>query len=328
MTATPTELAICWVMLSSVEPRATSWWVSVFSADVMIGIIVPPMPRPITNSTGMMKPQCEVSASIWVSANMPPMMSDQPERHDPPDRDLVGERAGDRHGQHRADALRGDQPAGVQRRLAAHLLEELGHQQQAAEERRGEDEHRQDRRPSGCGSEQPQVEQRVLGPERVDHERRPSGPGRPGPAAAPWCGRCRPRRGSTRRRRGTAPARGTSSACRRSRTTRTAAGCPWAARTRRRPAAMRPIGTLIRKIQCQLKWSISQPPRIGPKIGPSSIGTPRMAISRPIRAGPAARVMIVMPSGMSMPPPRPCSTRKPISMLDRGGRGAQHRAER
>ena len=26
MTATPTELAICWVMLSRVEPRATSWW--------------------------------------------------------------------------------------------------------------------------------------------------------------------------------------------------------------------------------------------------------------------------------------------------------------
>ncbi len=40
-----------------------------------------------------------------------------------------------------------------------------------------------------------------------------------------------------------------------------------------------------------------------------------MAIRRPIRCGPAARVMIVMPSGISMPPPRPCSTRKPISML-------------
>jgi hypothetical protein len=54
---------------------------------------------------------------------------------------------------------------------------------------------------------------------------------------------------------------------------------------------------------------------IGPRIGPSSIGTPRMAINRPIRCGPAARVIIVMPSGISMPPPRPCRTRKPISML-------------
>ena len=59
----------------------------------------------------------------------------------------------------------------------------------------------------------------------------------------------------------------------------------------------------------QLAASISQPPRIGPPIGPSSIGMPRTAISRPIRSGPAARVMIVMPIGMSMPPPRPCSTR-------------------
>ena len=80
-------------------------------------------------------------------------------------------------------------------------------------------------------------------------------------------------------------------------------------------SAAMPSGTLIRKIQCQLAISISQPPRIGPRIGPSSIGTPRIAISRPIRCGPAARVMIVMPSGISMPPPSPCSTRNAISTL-------------
>ena len=76
--------------------------------------------------------------------------------------------------------------------------------------------------------------------------------------------------------------------------------------------AMMPIGTLIRKIQCQLAASISQPPRIGPQIGPSSIGTPSTAITRPTRCGPAAWVMIVMPSGMSMPPPRPWIIRKAI----------------
>ena len=38
-----------------------------------------------------------------------------------------------------------------------------------------------------------------------------------------------------------------------------------------------------------------------------------IAITRPTRCGPAARVRIVMPAGMSMPPPRPCSTRKAIS---------------
>ncbi len=54
---------------------------------------------------------------------------------------------------------------------------------------------------------------------------------------------------------------------------------------------------------------------IGPRIGPSSIGTPRIAIRRPIRCGPAALVMIIIPSGISMPPPRPWTTRKAISAL-------------
>lgn len=36
---------------------------------------------------------------------------------------------------------------------------------------------------------------------------------------------------------------------------------------------------------------------------------------RPMPAGPAALVMITMPSGMSRPPPRPWMTRKRMSML-------------
>jgi len=79
-------------------------------------------------------------------------------------------------------------------------------------------------------------------------------------------------------------------------------------------SATMPIGRLIRKIQCQEAMSISQPPRIGPKIGPSSIGMPSTAITRPTRSGPAARVRIVMPSGISMPPPRPWRTRKATSI--------------
>ena len=54
MIATPIDEAICWLMLSSVEPRATSCDFSVFSAEVISGIIVAPMPRPMTNSTGRM----------------------------------------------------------------------------------------------------------------------------------------------------------------------------------------------------------------------------------------------------------------------------------
>ena len=48
--AVPIDAAICWVMFISVEPRAISWSRSVCSAEVMIGIIVPPMPRPMMNS--------------------------------------------------------------------------------------------------------------------------------------------------------------------------------------------------------------------------------------------------------------------------------------
>ena len=78
-------------------------------------------------------------------------------------------------------------------------------------------------------------------------------------------------------------------------------------------SAVIPIGMLMKKIQRQETSSTSQPPRIGPTIGPSSIGTPMTLMIRPTRCGPAARVRIVMPAGMSIPPPRPWRTRKTIS---------------
>ena len=52
---------------------------------------------------------------------------------------------------------------------------------------------------------------------------------------------------------------------------------------------------------------------------------PITAITRPIRSGPAARVRIVMPSGISMPPPRPWSTRNVTSIGSDVARA--HRAE-
>ena len=51
----------------------------------------------------------------------------------------------------------------------------------------------------------------------------------------------------------------------------------------------------------------------GPRIGPSSVGTPITDMIRPIRCGPAAWARIACPTGMIMPPPKPCSTRKTIS---------------
>jgi hypothetical protein len=38
-----------------------------------------------------------------------------------------------------------------------------------------------------------------------------------------------------------------------------------------------------------------------------------MLIARPIRSRPAARARIVMPTGITAPPPSPCRTRKAIS---------------
>ena len=51
----------------------------------------------------------------------------------------------------------------------------------------------------------------------------------------------------------------------------------------------------------------------GPRIGPSTMGTPMMLITRPMRCGPAARARIDWPTGSSMPPPMPWTTRKAMS---------------
>ena len=175
MIATPTELAICCTMFSSVDPRATSCEVSVFSAEVMIGIIVPPMPRPITNRVAM-STVYDVVEVIWVSENIPPMISSSPNGTIRPTGSLSVSAPGDRHGDHGADALRRHQQPGVQRRLAAHLLEVGRHQQQAAEERHGEQEHGRDRHGQVAVAEQPQVQQRVGRTERVQHEQPRSSP--------------------------------------------------------------------------------------------------------------------------------------------------------
>ena len=74
-----------------------------------------------------------------------------------------------------------------------------------------------------------------------------------------------------------------------------------------------PIGTFRKKISRHDALSTKAPPMIGPSAGASSIGTPTSAITRPIRSCPAARARIVIPVGMTIPPPRPWSTRNAIS---------------
>ena len=53
----------------------------------------------------------------------------------------------------------------------------------------------------------------------------------------------------------------------------------------------------------------------GPRIGPSTMGTPMMLMTRPMRCGPAARARIDWPTGSSMPPPMPWRTRNAMSEL-------------
>ena len=63
----------------------------------------------------------------------------------------------------------------------------------------------------------------------------------------------------------------------------------------------------------------------GPMIGPSTMGTPMMLMTRPMRCGPAARARIDWPTGSSMPPPMPWRTRKAMSEL--ADQATPHRLE-
>ena len=88
-----------------------------------------------------------------------------------------------------------------------------------------------------------------------------------------------------------------------------------------------PMGTLMTKIQRQLVFDTMSPPTIGPKMGPMTMGTPMMLITRPMRCGPAARARMDWPTGSSMPPPMPWSTRKAMSESADQARRAQARTQ-
>ncbi len=78
-------------------------------------------------------------------------------------------------------------------------------------------------------------------------------------------------------------------------------------------SATMPIGTLMRKIHCQPKDCSSTPPSVGPSTGARTVGVDSTPITRPRFSLPAVLTRIIWPTGMIMPPPMPCSTRKPIS---------------
>ena len=168
--------------------------------------------------------------------------------------------------------------------------------------------------------EQPQVQQRVLGTERVPKTNASISTT---PTSIDSQTRGAVKSPSFSRQAGDAEqeqreARARAAACRGSRRTPTARGCPWAGRRRRRRTRTTPIGCVDQEdpVPAGVRRSAS---RRG-----SARGSGRAASGRrgwpsagPSGAGPAALVMIVMPSGISMPPPRPCSTRKHDQHVDR-----------
>ena len=72
---------------------------------------------------------------------------------------------------------------------------------------------------------------------------------------------------------------------------------------------MSPIGTLIRKIQCQVKKVVMKPPTGGPTSGPTSAGTVSQAIADTSSRFGVARTSTSRATGVIIAPPSPCPKR-------------------
>ena len=78
-------------------------------------------------------------------------------------------------------------------------------------------------------------------------------------------------------------------------------------------APISPTGRLIRKIQCHDAASTSQPPSVGPISGPIRPGMATKLIAARNCSFGKLRSTVSRPTGSSMAPPVPCSTRAAIS---------------
>ena len=70
-----------------------------------------------------------------------------------------------------------------------------------------------------------------------------------------------------------------------------------------------PIGTLIRKIQCQLQKVVMKPPTGGPTIGPISPGMLSQAMASTSWLRGVTRTSTSRATGVISAPPKPCSSR-------------------
>ncbi len=81
-----------------------------------------------------------------------------------------------------------------------------------------------------------------------------------------------------------------------------------------------PIGRLMKKIQCQLKLSVIQPPSVGPMAGATTTAMPYRAKAWPRLATEKVSARMACSDGASPPPPMPCRMR---AMIRNGSVGAR-----
>jgi hypothetical protein len=97
-------------------------------------------------------------------------------------------------------------------------------------------------------------------------------------------------------------------------------------RNRKTPAKARmPIGRLMKNTQRQSRLSVSQPPRAGPRIGPSTAPAPQMAMAEPCFSGGLMSSSTAWDSGIRAAPNKPCSRRNSTISTRLPAIAAQHR---
>ena len=74
-----------------------------------------------------------------------------------------------------------------------------------------------------------------------------------------------------------------------------------------------PIGTLIKKIQCQLATLVITPPRMGPNNVDNPAVAPHTPSAEPRRSRGNTRLITLMVCGLNKEAPRPCTARAAIS---------------
>ena len=79
--------------------------------------------------------------------------------------------------------------------------------------------------------------------------------------------------------------------------------------------AMAPTGMLTKKIQCQLRCSVSRPPTSGPIASASAAVPAQIPIAIPRSFGGKVAAMIESVAGFISAAPAPCRTRAAISMF-------------